>query len=81
MAKEHEECVELLSLTSEILRNYDKPIIGGVFRVKRQVMFQCPKTNGLVPESRCVGCVHNFGNVSDKYIYCLPEVEKHRGKR
>lgn len=81
MAKEYDVCTELLTMTSEILRNYDKAITGDVFKVKRQVMFRCPKTDELVPESKCAKCAHNFGNISDNYIYCLPKDKKNKGKR
>lgn len=75
MTKEYELCTELLNITEEILRNYNKDINSDIFKVKRQVMLRCPKTNELVPESQCVVCIHNFGNVSDKYIYCLPTAD------
>lgn len=81
MIKEYKVCKEIIQLTPEMLRNYEKGISGDVYQVKRQIMLRCPITCELVPESQCLKCVQNFGKLSDKWIYCLPKTTKIRRKR
>ena len=81
MDKGYKICKELPAVTSEILRNWNAEITGDIFLVKRQVMVRCPRSGELVQEKYCTNCSHNLGRSSDKWIYCLPETEKVRGKR
>ena len=81
MNTENKLCHELLELTPEVLKNWDNPVKGDIFLVKRQIMLRCPLTNELVLERQCLQCKHNFGQSSRKWIYCLPQTEKVRGKR
>ena len=81
MNKEYKVCTELISLTPEMLKNWDTTITGDTYQVKRQVFLRCPKTEELIPESQCLQCIHNFGQASDKWVYCLPETDKPKGKR
>ena len=81
MTEEYKECTELQGLTPEILRNLNAEIKGDILLVKRQVMVRCPWSGELMQEKYCINCSHNFGRSSEKWIYCLPETEKVRGKR
>lgn len=81
MSKEYKLCTELLEPTPEMLRSWDKKINGDIYLVKRQVLLRCPITNELVPESQCLRCEHNYGQSSDRWVYCLPETKKFKRKK
>lgn len=81
MNEEFKRANELLAPTLEMIHNWNEEIIGEVYLVKRQVLLRCPRSGRLIQESYCLECDHNFGQSSKKWIYCLPETKKNKGKR
>jgi hypothetical protein len=72
---------ELTQLTPEIIRRWNTEIKGDVNLVKRVSGYICPLSNEFVAEGECWNCIHNFGNASQRHIYCVPKTKKQIGVR
>jgi len=81
MKMEYKKCTEIAQLSVEMLRNWKSEIAGDIYLVKRQIFVRCPLTDELVSDKQCTECEHNFGRSSDKWIYCLPNTIKGKGRR
>jgi len=69
----YKELNELKELTPEIILNWNKDLKGRKFLVRIRNIVLCPKEEIDVPLSRCMSCIHFFGNASPREIYCLPD--------
>lgn len=79
MKDDYIEVDELVTLTPEIIRNWNE-VVETVYLVKKRIIVTCPITKKDQPLDNCKSCPHYFGNASDKAIYCAPKSNKKLSK-
>lgn len=73
---------KIKQITPEIIKNL-KAVVDAeiIYKVKKITRYHCPVQKAEVDGGECHGCKHNFGNLSERSIYCIPELDKNRYRR
>jgi len=77
----YRETDELKNITTEIILAWKEKYKPPIYLVRIQKMCMCPLEHKLVPETKCRGCPHCYGDASPRELYCLPKTNKIIGAR